>query len=165
MREYILKISVILVSVFFVFNAFAAGEVGSAFQEPKLVGDIALQGDLGWSSSNYNLSKKYSGVLLAHSLCNENFEGSRAALYDDFKYIYKDLSVTKDYWVLDFVSSRMENTLLFKNGKINSSNSLSEVTCSAWGATTNQGSALDVSSSDVILKSCSSTNYIACVED
>ncbi|MCP4355012.1 MAG: hypothetical protein GY793_05140 [Proteobacteria bacterium] len=162
------KIILFLVCLSSLGTAYAAGPVGSAIAEPVWVENITVQGDMGWNSSGYSATMGYKDVLLAHYLCRINYSGSRAALYDDFKYIYKDLGTTDKYWLLDPYKQQYSTTDYFlKDGSSRSTGGPSEdFTCNGWSdATGLEGSVFNTVNGKIEVQACNIPTKIPCVTE
>lgn len=150
-------------------SANAAGPMGSAIAPPTYAGYIKhVVGDLGWNSRPaYKAKYRIAPPFLAHALCDNEFAGSRAAEYDDFKYIFPKLTAGK-YFIPDPVLGRNATKFLTKTGQ--------EFTYS--GPVTNQMCAghtsysislktfvIDTNTKKIEESGCNNSLFIACVRD
>lgn len=151
-------------------NSYAQNNTGYAIAKPVYKGTITLNGDMGWNSLGYKLTKKYKNVLLAHALCREQFNDSHAALYDDFKYmyIYNELLSGK-YWLLDPYEHRTgDKEYLLKDGSTKlTGNVYNDFVCRGWtsNSSSDEGAIINFSNGSIEFESCSSSFKIVCVSN
>lgn len=148
----------------------AAGPIGSAIAPPDYVGYFIAKGDIGWESKNYKNKYPVAMPLAAHAVCNFEFEGSRAAEYDDFKYIYAELPAG-NYFVMDPFTGRTDTgsyTYLAKNGQqFNLTDSQSNLFCQNYTSTNASYKTMVIDTSTHNLKTydCNLDLRVACVKD
>lgn len=152
------------------FNANAAGSVGSAIAPPLYVGKVLLKGDLGFETKGYKNAIGGAGSLAAHKICELQFEGSRAAEYSDFKYIYNNLP-TGHYWVLDAYTSRKLVTgtsyrILRKDGHVFTATTKEDGSCNGFmdDSALLSATVVNTSSGELESRACNLDSYIACVK-
>lgn len=154
----------------FISNAKADGRTGGAIAEPIYSGDyVSVKGDMGWDSDGFKLSKGYSDVLLAHYLCREKKPGSRAALYDDFKYIYSSLPSGQNFWLLDpYENKYAEKEFVLKDGSIKITGNVdNDFVCKGWtsDSSSDEGAVFNTSSGSIQYIDCNVRAKIACVTE
>lgn len=164
------KLYLFLVMFVFISVANAAGKTGSAIAEPIYTGPVNVKGDMGWDSRGFKLSHHYSDVLLAHKLCRDAFAGSRAALYDDFKYIYSSLPSGKKFWLLDpFENKYAEKEFMLKDGSIKVTGHVdNNFVCNGWTSysSADEGTVFNTGNGSIGYVGCNSTDVsLACVSE
>lgn len=151
-------------------NANAAGPVGSAIAPPDYVGYFVAKGDIGWESKSYKNKYPVAMPFAAHSVCNYEFEGARAAEYEDFKYIYAELPAG-NYFVMDPFTGRTDTgsyTYLAKNGQqFNLTDAQADLFCQNYTSTSSSYSTIVIDTATHNLKeyNCDLDLRIACVKD
>lgn len=162
----------ILISLITLFTniANAAGPIGSAIAPPQYVGYVITKGDLGWISKNYQYNYKIAMPFAAHDVCNSEFAGSRAAEYEDFKYIYSDLS-GGNYFVMNPFTARTDTgsyTYLAKTGQqFILTDTQSDLFCQNYTSTSSayKTIVLDTAINNLKTYTCNLDLRIACVKD
>lgn len=160
----------LLVMSLFTLNANAAGSIGSSIAPPEYMGFVRLKGDLGYNSKNYKNIKKAVGSLGAHMICNDQFDGARAAEYDDFKYIINDLPGF-EYWVIDAYTSKKfvsgsTYKLLRKDGTVVTIYDEFDGSCDSFmdDSSSYEATVLNASTGGLEMFSCDTEAYLACVK-
>lgn len=151
-------------------TANAAGPVGSAIAPPTYVNYIVEKGDLGWVSKNYQNTYNIDMPFAAHALCEFEFPGTRAAEYDDFKYIYAKLSTLSNgkYIVLNPFTSKSGTKYLAKTGQqFTIAAPQADQFCKNYTDSTDsyQTIVLDTSTNRLAIQNCDQSVRIACVKD
>jgi hypothetical protein len=162
----------ILVSFLALFTniANAAGPIGSAIAPPQYVGYVITKGDLGWVSKSYKNTYKIAMPFAAHDVCNAQFSGSRAAEYEDFKYIYSNLPGGK-YFVMNPFTARTDTgayTYLAKTGQqFILTDAQSNLFCQNYTSTSSSYKTivLDTATNNLKTYTCDLDLRIACVKD
>lgn len=158
--------------LFLTFNANAAGPIGSAIAPPTYAGYIVKKGDLGAKSDAISSNFKFGFPLAANELCNYEFPDSRAAYYEDIKYIYKDLPASINYYVLDVVQSQYDrgsdSQYLLKNGQLfTGSDEYSDRFCKSYTSTLSSDYTyvLSTVTNNFMNRSCNLDVRLICVFD
>tara|TARA_Y100001960_G_C14552489_1_gene766486 strand:- start:417 stop:914 length:498 start_codon:yes stop_codon:yes gene_type:complete len=159
-----------LVMVLASFNANAVGSIGSAIAPPLYVGKVLVKGDLGFESKGYKNSLNAAGNLAAHKICDVNFDGARAAEYEDFKYIINDLD-NGHYWVIDAYTSKKlisgtSYRTLRKDGTIFTTASNEDGSCDGFkdDSALLNATVVNTSTGALELRACNLDAYVACVK-
>lgn len=169
MTKYILILASLLLSV----NANAAGNTGSAIAPPTYAGYIVEKGDLGWTSkSTYKSRFSFAMPLGANALCDDEFPGSRAAYYDDFKYVYNTLPSADNYIVIDAIKNHYDHggnkIIALKDGQTITKTALTTQYYCDWYTSTSSSRktiVLKKSTGSLAEQTCNLDVRLVCVRD